>query len=50
MIVRTNDGRWYIEPGGFAAGREFQALIEETFDHVLPTQSDAPAVVARELC
>jgi hypothetical protein len=47
---RCGGARWYLESGRFAAGREFQALIEETFDHVLPKQSDAPVVVASELC
>lgn len=34
---------------GFAAETEFQALVAETFDQVLATQTDAPAVVVREI-
>lgn len=50
MLVRTNDGQWQeTEPVGFAAETEFQALVAETFDQVLAGQSDAPAVVVREV-
>jgi hypothetical protein len=50
MLVRVNGGKWETaEPASFAAETEFQALVEETFDQVLATQSDAPAVVAREV-
>jgi hypothetical protein len=50
MLVRTSEGAWHqAEPAGFAAETEFQALVEETFGQVLATQSDAPALIAREV-
>lgn len=38
-----------IGAAGFGAETKFQALVAETFDQVLATQSEAPAVVAREV-
>jgi|SRR5581483_2759710 len=50
MLVRTNGSQWQeTEPAGSAAETQFQAVVAETFDQVLATQSDAPAVVAREV-
>jgi hypothetical protein len=50
MLVRRDGEPWReAEPAGFAAETEFQALVEETFRQVLATQSDAPAVIAREV-
>jgi hypothetical protein len=50
MLVRISDGPWQeAEPAGFAAESEFQALVQETFEQVLATQSDAPAVIVREV-
>jgi len=50
MFVRTNGGEWQeTQSLAFAAETEFQQLVEETFNQVLATQTDAPAVVAREV-
>jgi hypothetical protein len=50
MLVRRDAGAWEAaEPVGFATEREFQDLVQETFDGILATQSDAPAVLAREV-
>jgi len=37
------------DPEAFANEKEFQHLAAETFDQVLATTSDAPALVAREV-
>jgi len=37
------------DPATFASEIEFQGLVRETFDQVLATQSDAPAVIAQEV-
>ena len=50
MLVRRDAKEWRrAEPVGFANEVEFQGLVQETFDQVLATQSDAPAVIAREV-
>jgi hypothetical protein len=50
MLIKSGDGGWVnAAPALFAGEVEFQALVKETFDQVLATQSDAPAVIAREV-
>ena len=50
MLIRSNGQGWeHAEPASFVNEVEFQNLVEETFDQILATQSDAPAVIAREV-
>lgn len=50
MLIRSAGERWeQAEPVAFANEQEFQDLVHETFDQVLATQSDAPALIAREV-
>ena len=50
VLVRSADGPWIrAETVSYASEVEFQDLVERTFDLVLGTQSDAPAIIAREL-
>lgn len=49
MLIRT-EGTWHrAEPVSYDKETEFQALVKETFDLILRTQSDAPSVIAREV-
>ena len=50
VLVRREDGPWIrAETASYTSEVEFQDLVERTFDLVLGTQSDAPAIIAREL-
>lgn len=50
MLIKTGDGGWAeAASASFHGEIEFQGLVQETFDQVLATQSDAPAVIAREV-
>lgn len=49
MLIRTG-GTWHrAEAVSYDKETEFQALVKETFDLILGTQSDAPSVIAREV-
>lgn len=49
MLIRTG-GVWHrAEPVSYDKETEFQALVKETFDLILATQTDAPSVIAREV-
>jgi hypothetical protein len=50
MLIRTGDGSWAeAVSASFNGEVEFQGLVQETFDQVQASQSDAPAVIAREV-
>lgn len=49
MLIRTG-GVWHrAESVSYDKEAEFQALVKETFDLILATQTDAPSVIAREV-
>jgi len=50
MLVRRSNEPWAEARAlRFAAETELQALVNETFEQILRAQSDAPAVIAREV-
>ena len=50
VLIRREHGPWIrAETASYTSEVEFQDLVERTFDLVLGTQSDAPAIIAREL-
>jgi hypothetical protein len=49
ILIRTGGGWHRATRVSYEKESEFQALVKETFDLILATQTDATSVIAREV-